>query len=135
MGELRYNSTILDLGTRWRLVVSITPRSLYARGNRSRYPLDRRLGGPQSRSGRCGEETNLAMAGLEPLPSSPSLYRLNYPDSHVMTYPEECLRQTTPPLSCPYSRRENNRTEHYHIAASSVLWFSQGVSRCQRQFI
>jgi hypothetical protein len=26
--------------------------------------LDRRLGGPQSRSGRCGEENNLAPAGI-----------------------------------------------------------------------
>jgi hypothetical protein len=25
------------------------------------YPLDRRLGGPQSRSGCCGEEKNLAL--------------------------------------------------------------------------
>jgi hypothetical protein len=32
-------------------VVSFTPRPLY-----TRYPLDRRLGGPQSRSGRRGEE-------------------------------------------------------------------------------
>jgi hypothetical protein len=61
MGEWRYSSTILDLGTTWR--VSFTPRSLYLRGNRPRYPLDRRLGGPQSRYGRCGEEKNLAPAG------------------------------------------------------------------------
>jgi hypothetical protein len=27
------------------------------------YPLDRRLGESQSRSGRCGEEKNLAPAG------------------------------------------------------------------------
>jgi hypothetical protein len=27
------------------------------------YPLDRNLEGPQSRSGRCGEEENLAPAG------------------------------------------------------------------------
>jgi hypothetical protein len=47
MGELRYSSTILDLGTRWRWVVSFMPRPLYPR-----YPLDRRLGGPKSRSGR-----------------------------------------------------------------------------------
>jgi hypothetical protein len=26
------------------------------------HPLNRRLGGPQSRSGRCGEEKNLALA-------------------------------------------------------------------------
>jgi hypothetical protein len=31
------------------------------------YPLDRRLGGPQSRSGRCGEEKNLLpLPGIEP---------------------------------------------------------------------
>jgi hypothetical protein len=32
-------------------------------GKSPRYPLDRRLGGPQSRYGRCGEEENLAPAG------------------------------------------------------------------------
>jgi hypothetical protein len=29
MGEWRYSSTILNLGTIWRLVVSFTPRPLY----------------------------------------------------------------------------------------------------------
>jgi hypothetical protein len=34
-------------------------------------PLGRRLGGPQSRSGSCGEEKNLLpLPGLESLPSS-----------------------------------------------------------------
>jgi hypothetical protein len=32
MGEWRYSSTILDLGIRWRLVVSFTPLLLYPRG-------------------------------------------------------------------------------------------------------
>jgi hypothetical protein len=36
-----------------------------------RYPLDRRLGGAQRRSGRCGEETNFALPGIEAGPSSP----------------------------------------------------------------
>jgi hypothetical protein len=49
---------ILDLGSRWRRVVSFTPRPLYSQGKSPRYPLDRRLGGPQSRSGRGGEEKN-----------------------------------------------------------------------------
>jgi hypothetical protein len=47
---------ILDLGTRWRWVVSFMPRPLYPRGKSPWYPLDRRLGGPQSRSGRDGEK-------------------------------------------------------------------------------
>jgi hypothetical protein len=33
-------------------VVSFTPRSLYPQGKSPRYPLDRRLGGPQNQSGR-----------------------------------------------------------------------------------
>jgi hypothetical protein len=58
---------ILDLGTRWRWVVSFTPRLLYPRGKIPGYPLDRRLGGPQCRSGRGGEEKNSQpLPGLEP---------------------------------------------------------------------
>jgi len=45
---------ILNLGARWRWVVSFTHRPLYPRGKNPRYPLDRTLGGPQSRSGRGG---------------------------------------------------------------------------------
>jgi hypothetical protein len=36
-----------DLGTRWRWVVSFTPRPLYSWGKSPLYPLDRRLGGAQ----------------------------------------------------------------------------------------
>jgi hypothetical protein len=36
-----------------------------------RYPLDRMLGGSQSRSGRCGEDKEFGMPGMEPEPSSP----------------------------------------------------------------
>jgi hypothetical protein len=54
---------ILDLGTRWRWVVSFTPRPPYLQGKSPWYPLDRRLGGPQSRSGCGGEEKN-----SQPLP-------------------------------------------------------------------
>jgi hypothetical protein len=45
IGGWRYSSTILDLSTRWRWVVSFTPLPLYPRGNSPRYPLDRRVGG------------------------------------------------------------------------------------------
>jgi len=41
---------ILDFGTKWRLVINFTPRPLYLQGKSLLYPLDRRLGGPQSRS-------------------------------------------------------------------------------------
>jgi hypothetical protein len=51
MGGGCIDQNFLDLSTSWRSVVSFTPRSLYPR-----YTLDRKLGEPQSRSGRRGEE-------------------------------------------------------------------------------
>jgi hypothetical protein len=57
---------ILYLGTRWSWV-SFTPRPPYPQGKSPWYPLDRRLGWPQSRSGRGGEEKNSQpLPGLEP---------------------------------------------------------------------
>jgi hypothetical protein len=57
---------ILDLGTIWTWVFSFTPQPLYPQGKNLWYPLDRRLGGPQSRSGRGGEEKNSQpLPGLE----------------------------------------------------------------------
>jgi hypothetical protein len=49
---------ILDLITGWRWVVSFTPRPLYLQWKSPWYPLDKRLGGPQSQSERGGEERN-----------------------------------------------------------------------------
>jgi hypothetical protein len=58
---------ILDIGTRWRWVVSFTPRLFYRQGKSPWYPLDRKLSGTQSRSGRGGEEKNSQLLpGLEP---------------------------------------------------------------------
>jgi hypothetical protein len=44
-------------------MIRFTPRPLYHRGNRSRYPLYRRLGGPQSQVERGDEEKILVPAG------------------------------------------------------------------------
>jgi hypothetical protein len=56
-------------------VVSFTPRPLYCRGKSPQCPLYRRLGGPQSRSGRHGEVKILATTATRtptPWSSSPS---------------------------------------------------------------
>jgi len=45
----------LNLGARWRRVVSFTAQPHYPRVKIPRYLLDRRLGEPLSRSGRGGE--------------------------------------------------------------------------------
>jgi hypothetical protein len=54
---------ILELSISWKSVVSFTLRPLYSPGKSPRYPLYRRLGGPQSRSGRRGEEKILDPTG------------------------------------------------------------------------
>jgi hypothetical protein len=54
------NTTIRDLGTRWKWVVSFTPLLLYPWRNSLWYPLDRRLIRPQSLCCHYGEEKNLA---------------------------------------------------------------------------
>jgi hypothetical protein len=75
-----YLHTFFHLGIRWRWVISFTPWQLYPQGKSLRYPLDRRLGGPQSRSGHGVEEKNSQPPpGIEPRSSdrparSQSLY-------------------------------------------------------------
>jgi hypothetical protein len=83
---------ILNLGTRWKWVVSFTPRPLYPQRKSPWYLLDRRLGGSQSRCGRGGEEKNSQPPpGIEPQnpdrpAHSPTLYRLNYHGSVLVWY-------------------------------------------------
>jgi len=62
-----YFHSFLDLGTRWRWVVSFTLRPLYSQRKSPWCPLDRNLSGPQIRSGRGGEEKNFQPSpGIEP---------------------------------------------------------------------
>jgi hypothetical protein len=105
MGDWRYSFTILDLGTRQRWVVSFMPRSLNPWGKRAQYPLERRFCGPQSWSGRYGEEKSYPCQELNP--GSPthiqSLYWLSYPSSILLLRINKfwflnCLHQNTKPF-------------------------------------
>jgi hypothetical protein len=59
MGELRYSSTILDIGRRWRWVVSFSLR-LFTPGKELPVPiLWESIWVSKSRSARCGVEENL----------------------------------------------------------------------------
>jgi hypothetical protein len=83
---LRNSSSILDLSTRWRRVVSFTPRPLYPRET---DPCIRWI---RSWVGPCGEEKFYALLGIERRPSSASLYRLSYPDSSYCIYKKSMLK-------------------------------------------
>jgi hypothetical protein len=49
---------ILNLGTGWRWLVSLTPQPFYPWDKSVRFLLNRRLGGPQNQSGCRDEEKN-----------------------------------------------------------------------------
>jgi hypothetical protein len=67
MGKWSDTSTVLGVCIRWRLMASFTLQPLY-----NQYILDKRLGAPQSRSGRFREEKDLLpLAEIEPGLSSP----------------------------------------------------------------
>jgi hypothetical protein len=71
-GGVEVYSTILDLGTRWGEWSASRPGRFTPGKRVPRYPLDRRVGGPQGWSGRCEVEKNLLpLLGIEPRLSSP----------------------------------------------------------------
>jgi hypothetical protein len=77
-GEWRYSFTILDLGTRWRWVISLTPGEI--------TPGTNWIGdwvGPTAGLDAVEKRKPLPLPGLKPQPSSPypSLYRQSYPDA------------------------------------------------------
>jgi hypothetical protein len=82
------------LGTSWRRIVSFTPQPLYPWGKSPQYPLHRRLGGPQSRSGRRGEEKDLDTTGIripdtlvvQPVASRYTDYDISAPRSFEHSY-------------------------------------------------
>jgi hypothetical protein len=79
MEEWGYSSTILNLDIKWRWVIILTLRPPYSSAKNPRYSLDNRLGGPQSRSVRCGVENNLLTlreSNLGRQTNSQKLYRL-----------------------------------------------------------
>jgi hypothetical protein len=85
-------------------VVSFTLQPLYPQGKSPPYPLDRRLGGLQSRSGHGVEEKNSQPPpGIEPRSSdrparNQSLYRLRYRGSEL----QKDITESCTPWFCTY---------------------------------
>jgi hypothetical protein len=63
MEEWRHSSTIIDLSSRWRWVVSFMLQPLYILGKSPWYPMYRRLCGLQSKCGHWSRGKSLAPAG------------------------------------------------------------------------
>jgi hypothetical protein len=68
-----------DLGTRWRRAVSFTDRPPHHPGKSPCHLSDRRMGGPQSRSGHGGVEKNSKLLpGPEPPTTQPAAQRVTF---------------------------------------------------------
>jgi hypothetical protein len=72
---------MLDLGIKWRQVVSFLPQPLYPWGKSPWYPMEKR-------SGRCGAEKNLLpLMGFESWLSSPEpIAILSYPSPAIISF-------------------------------------------------
>jgi hypothetical protein len=84
---------IPSLGSRWKLVVSFTPRPPNSRGKRSRYLLDRRLCQSHVWSGRGGERTFPAFAGKRTSVVQLVAYWLGYPSGEPASSPQHVSSQ------------------------------------------
>jgi hypothetical protein len=76
-------------------VVSFTPLPLYPRGKSPWYALDRRLGRPQSQSGRLGEDKILAPprdSNSDPSDVQPVASR--YIDCAILATSQEVIQKT-----------------------------------------
>jgi hypothetical protein len=103
-------------------VVNFTPRPLYPSAKSPRYPLDRRLGGPQRRSGHDFEEKNSQPPpGIEPRSSdypahTQSLYRLNYSITNKNLYTHCYTSYTKHSKSkCVFSEKKKHLLNWTHL--------------------
>jgi hypothetical protein len=73
--------------------MKFTPRTFYFQGKSPWYPLDRRLDGPQIRSGRAGEEKNSQpLRGIEPPIIQPVAHRYTAELSRLLPHMEMVRR-------------------------------------------
>jgi hypothetical protein len=70
MGEWRYSSTILHLGTRWRCVIGFTSRPLYPRGKIPGTNSIRGWVGPRDGLEAVERKKTFTLPEIEPRPSS-----------------------------------------------------------------
>jgi hypothetical protein len=106
---------IAGVVVRWRWVVSLTPRPLYPRGKNTLYPLDRRLGGPHSRS-RSGSERKIPSPCRELNPNRSARSPVAMP-TELFRLPNFVVKKS------------------YLIPSKLVIWLSEHWSRNKTEMV
>jgi hypothetical protein len=121
-GKWKYSSTILNVGSRWKWMVSFTP------GKGPQYPLDRRLCGTQSRSGPYRWDTHFCPAGNRipavTVPTSSGVRPTSSPMGTGGSFPGgKAAGAWTWPLTSNQCRSQENVDlyTHSHIRLHSVV--------------
>jgi hypothetical protein len=119
-------SHILVLSTKWRWVVSFTPRPPYFQEKISMYLLYRRLFGSQSRCGRGGEEKNSQpLPGLEPSIIQPVAQRYTPELPRFQTY--------TNTTSHHQNLVSNTLMNFHHTCVHSVMFSTWNIPNIRQQ--
>jgi hypothetical protein len=123
MGEWRYSATCsLTLALDGGECSASCPQPLYPQGKSPWYPLDRRLGGPQSQSGCGGEEKNSQpLPGLKSLIIQPIAQHYTTELSQILTAWKDHWNQVNVSIQWP------SPAEWYHpshMAAFIYIWKS-----------
>jgi len=118
----------LSFSTRWRRGVSLSTRPLYPKVNGSQYLLPRRLGRPDSRSGKFGDSKNpLPLLGIKPwFLSRPARSQCHYRETAILTPLWRTLRSLNRASWYTYVRETNKM--HTCLNKSFHLDYSRHVS-------
>jgi hypothetical protein len=128
----------LDLGTNWRWVVSFTLLPLYTWGKSPRYPQDRKLDEPLSRSGWRGENSwpyRDSNTNVQPVASRYTDYAIPAPFFRmVLTVNSVCFRkqhQLTDPCRWDNVFPVRFELNFYIIRRNLVLkWYNKIIFAC-----
>jgi hypothetical protein len=119
-------------------VTSLTPLLLYPQGKGHWYPLDRRLGGPQNRSGGGGEEKICSPCrDSNPRSSSqwPSAIPLSYHSGEHYTPYDSWTRSSQPAALMRRLQSQSERNIYFTLQPVPCAWIHPIYEMLMKQFV
>jgi hypothetical protein len=128
IGEWRYNSIILGLGTRRTCIVSFTLRPLNPQGKSPQCLFDKRLVGPKNWSGSCGVEKNSLAPALNLTPDLSARRYTDWAISAVLQEQDPCASKWN---AAAYTCKNGNESS----GSIRTYWLDEQLWTPQEQFL